>query len=719
MKILSLKASFGRLAGDTLELNSGLNVVTLPNESGKSTWSQFILAMFYGIDTSERAKSGMLPTKTKYKPWSGAPMQGSMDLEWNGRRITIERNSSGRGLMNNFRAFETESGLPVSELTAENCGKTLLGVERSVFERSAFIRQDGLAVTQDSALEQRLQALVTTGDEGASYLQAEKALRDRRNQLGRSRSGQLDHLQQELEQVQSQLQELESLGKSVYTLHQTRQQLESEQAALQKQLAISRAHEAAAKLQQLNQMEQEVRAAELSLQQHRSACEALPNEATLAVLEQQLDNLPQRPTAPGDAPVPPQLPAALQDMNEDQIRQAVSDDLAVLDAQSEAKKPSLLLSIFSALFSIAGIACVFFNLPLGLGLVVIGQVLLQFGLRQQRKIKAENARQAQLQEEILQKYGAADRNGIVQLSERSCAELALYARQTAQYEAAVLAFEQAQRNYETACRAILAQVNAFCPVSDLFEVRPALREIQSKREALLRAETAFRQAEQNYVNLKSALGELPAPDPLLLSQQPIQSPAELKQEDAFKTQQLLNLRSQLDQLEGRRSAIGNSDALSAREEALLEQREATAQHVEALDIALAALNEANREVQTRISPALARLSGEYLAELTAGRYDKVQLNADFSAAARLSGEVVHQDLAYLSAGTADQLYLSVRLAICELTLADHSAPMILDDALAFFDDTRCKAALDLLKKLSEQRQILLFTCQSRESNLLS
>jgi len=182
---------------------------------------------------------------------------------------------------------------------------------------------------------------------------------------------------------------------------------------------------------------------------------------------------------------------------------------------------------------------------------------------------------------------------------------------------------------------------------------------------------------------------------------------------------LLRVRSQLDQLSGRRSAIGSADALSARQEELCEQREALQLHVEALDIALSALNEANREVQTRISPALARLASEYLGELTDGRYDKVQLDADFSAAARLSGEVVHQSLSYLSAGTADQLYLSVRLAICVLTLQEHNAPMILDDALAFFDDTRCSKALELLQKISQQRQILLFTCQGREEKLLS
>ena len=87
MTILRMRASFGCLQNAELTLAPGLNVLTLPNESGKSTWAQFLLAMFYGVDTTERAKAGSIPAKTKYKPWSGAPMAGEIELDWEGRII--------------------------------------------------------------------------------------------------------------------------------------------------------------------------------------------------------------------------------------------------------------------------------------------------------------------------------------------------------------------------------------------------------------------------------------------------------------------------------------------------------------------------------------------------------------------------------------------------------------------------------------------------------
>lgn len=80
MKIHKLTASFGKLNHDTIEFNDGLNVVYAPNESGKSTWCAFIRAMLYGVDSAERAKTGYLPDKIKYAPWSGAPMEGTMEL---------------------------------------------------------------------------------------------------------------------------------------------------------------------------------------------------------------------------------------------------------------------------------------------------------------------------------------------------------------------------------------------------------------------------------------------------------------------------------------------------------------------------------------------------------------------------------------------------------------------------------------------------------------
>ena len=82
MKIKKLSATFGKLKNDSLSFAPGLNIVRAPNESGKSTWCAFIRAMLYGINTSERDKIGHHSDKTRYRPWSGDGMSGTMDLDY-------------------------------------------------------------------------------------------------------------------------------------------------------------------------------------------------------------------------------------------------------------------------------------------------------------------------------------------------------------------------------------------------------------------------------------------------------------------------------------------------------------------------------------------------------------------------------------------------------------------------------------------------------------
>ena len=95
MRIYSMTATFGKLSHETLYLEPGLNVIHAPNEWGKSTWCAFLVAMLYGIDTRQKNTKTALADKERYSPWSGEPMSGRMELNWNGRDITIERSTKG------------------------------------------------------------------------------------------------------------------------------------------------------------------------------------------------------------------------------------------------------------------------------------------------------------------------------------------------------------------------------------------------------------------------------------------------------------------------------------------------------------------------------------------------------------------------------------------------------------------------------------------------
>ena len=233
MKIYSMTATFGKLENETLTLQPGLNILQAPNEWGKSTWCAFLVAMLYGIETRVHTTKTALADKERYAPWSGSPMSGSIQLCWNGRDITIQRQSKGKGFLNVFRAYETDTGIDVPELTAENCGQQLLGVEKEVFLRAGFLRLADLPVTQNEALRRRLNALVTTGDESGTADELAQKLKDLKNRCRLNRStGLLPQAEAQRTELEGKLRELKELETLCAQNKQRQTQLEEHHRAL-------------------------------------------------------------------------------------------------------------------------------------------------------------------------------------------------------------------------------------------------------------------------------------------------------------------------------------------------------------------------------------------------------------------------------------------------------------------------------------------------------
>lgn len=209
MMIKKLDATFGKLEGESLELHDGLNVISAPNESGKSTWCAFVRAMLYGVDSSERQKAGFLPDKMRFAPWSGSAMQGSMQLESGGKDITITRTTkTASAPMREFSAVYTGTSVPVEGLNGNNAGEMLTGVSRDVFRRSAFVEQGKVAVTHSAELEKRISAIVSSGDEDCSFTEADSRLRQWQRKRRFNRHGRLPELEDELSHKKQLLAEL-------------------------------------------------------------------------------------------------------------------------------------------------------------------------------------------------------------------------------------------------------------------------------------------------------------------------------------------------------------------------------------------------------------------------------------------------------------------------------------------------------------------------------
>ena len=634
MIIRHMQGTFGTLDGEQLRLDTGLNIIYAPNESGKSTWCAFLRAMLYGIDTSQRARAGFVPDKQKYAPWSGKPMAGELELEQDGKCITIRRWTEAKSApMRAFSAVYTGTDIPVPGLTANDAGEQLTGVSAEVFQRSAFIGQGGLVVTGTPELERRISAIVTSGEEASSYTEADAQLRA---WLRRRRSGQhgaLPELEQRIADTETQLHRLERNAQEQAACAAELRETEAELQTVTDQMNAARQRQRRAALSSMGEEKSNLRTLEQALEQARRDA-----AAKRTALEQTHFGV-QTPDEAGE------------------IAERDAQRAAALAGTAEhGGKPYFWIAalVLAALCAVLGYLVAQPLYYAAIALAAAALVLL---------IAAANGRQRAQQAsaalgKLLRSYGAQDADGIY-------------------YQAEV---------HRAAYRACAAAMET---------ERRAAAALEDAREHQCETHERLLQS----LDFESGTGEAAA----------------LYQRRSALESVRTRLRTQQAQLTGAALAVGDPMALKCEHAQLLEQRDALERQYAALALAIETLGRADAELQSRFSPQLAQKAADYMDYLTGGRYDELVLARDLSAKARSADDPTPRDTAYLSAGTADLLYLSVRLALCELTCpTDDPCPLVLDDTLVNFDDARAKRAMALFREIAQHRQVILFTCHERD-----
>ena len=673
MQFRRLDATFGKLAHTALSFSEGLNIIEAPNESGKSTLLAFLRAMLYGLPTRER---GTLADKNRYAPWSLAPMQGTLELSCALGDITLQRGTArANSPMGRFSAVYTGSGETVDGLSAAGCGEALLGVPCEVYERSAFIRQSSLSVDGSAELERRIAALITTGEEGGSYTEAAAVLKKQLNARKYNRSGRIPALEAEISALERTQEELAALAARRAEAEDTLRALDTEQAQLESQLRAHDLCDARDARRAVTEAERRWQSAEAEAERLRRAmtADAAPSREALAQARAKLDAL-----------------AALRSEADGALAQktGAEEALAAFDA-APAKRPRSLLPL--AFIALAAFFCCLLLPQFSGAAALIGRALtgaaaiVLFALDALRRSKARAAH-------------AARRETLVQ------------AVRDAQSAAAAQ-----QRLLDSAERELLALLPAAAGTQTETYLRAAL----ARHDALDACVHEAQSARIRYEAL-AARDIPPAAGADETAERPARTRAELQAALGALQERRREAQSARDYTEGRSRAIGEDASLAA---SLDEKRASLARlraEYDAIALAMDALQSANTALQNRFSPALSRRTAELFSRLSGGKYDRVLLDRGFGAQAGERGEAVTHDAQLLSCGALDQLYLAVRLAICETVLpADDPPPVVLDDALVRFDDARCRAALELLLEESKTRQILLFTCQHRESAYLA
>lgn len=728
MKIKTMTATFGKLQGERLTLEPGLNVITAPNEGGKSTWCAFLKAMFYGIDTRDRDRKGHLADKNRYQPWSGAPMEGEITLEWQGQDITIRRGPRGNVPFGSFSAVYTGTEEPFPGLTTDTCGQMLLGVGREVYERSAFIGQSGtLAIRSAPELEARIAALVSSGEEDVSYSQVERQLKEWLNRRKVNKSvGRIPQLEEEQAELARSAGELSQLNDQLNQLEGERAQAARKHAFCTRQLAL---HKAIAQrkldLQYTQARNDEAQAqAQLdALLSEQARFGPIPSRDALKRAQGELAFL--KALEPEIRQGQEELALAQQAL--ERARQAAQDDhfpgmtgeeaVRKGERDSESSRSGMARKAASrrnfALLQIVGVVA-------GAALAIfgpfwwLGPIAYVLCAAASALVFTNGTKSARQAAKILERYGVDDVEEIAALAGNYQQRMAAADQAAQQVRMIQGGLKDRQARLENSRQELFRFVHTFAPeVKELFGVSAALSRALNlgERETLARSKL---EGAQRLTQALQAQGgrELTEETPL---SQPTLSLEQAAQETGRLQVELERLDRALNQARGKQQALGDPAILSARLEQVEKELERRRREYQAISIAMETLQQANAQLQQRFSPQLNRAAGALLKRLTGGKYHALSLDKELEASASGERDVLPHSALYLSKGTVDQIYLAVRLAVCDLCLPD--APLVLDEALAAFDDVRAKRALELLQELAEQRQILLFSCHNRESQL--
>lgn len=176
-----------------------------------------------------------------------------------------------------------------------------------------------------------------------------------------------------------------------------------------------------------------------------------------------------------------------------------------------------------------------------------------------------------------------------------------------------------------------------------------------------------------------------------------------------KTTALGELKSQLAGIGSGTAAV----AIAAQIQSELAKIESLAREYALLRVSSTVLQKAIEQFGEQNKGELLGMAGDYFATLTHEAFSGLVIDYDDDRpviAGRKPNVPAPIRVESMSEGTADQLYLALRLAYLSTWIDRHEPlPLILDDVLMAFDDNRAEAALQAFSTLSEKTQIILFT----------
>lgn len=261
----------------------------------------------------------------------------------------------------------------------------------------------------------------------------------------------------------------------------------------------------------------------------------------------------------------------------------------------------------------------------------------------------------------------------------------------------------------------------------LDEVYSRLEEIEAKIEYKEGLKNKLNSVEENCKLLLKGRDILEVKNGLLYEESEVEnevynSEEEILNEIKLKNNDLLNIEKEIKDVE----YLISSKELTCRSLFLIDEEIAEVKgkikslekKLKGIEIATNYMEKAFKELQKSFGPVINKKVEDIFKDVTKGAYKDLRVSEDYNLVVKDTKSNKIMDASYLSSGTYDQIYLALRLGIIDIIFEDKKVPIILDESFTQYDDNRLKTMLDIIYKRVYKNQIILFTCQKREINIL-
>ncbi len=765
---------FGKFSNKVISFNEGFNLIHANNGEGKSTLMSFIKLMFYGNCGAGKSSDILKNPRKKYTPWNNSKMAGAIEFESNGNSIRLYKEfkkstASDKITIHNLSTSET---LPFSN--EREVGSVFFDMELGEFERSVFVdKSSGFSSDASSdGLAMRIANLSVSGDENISQKVVSSRLNAAKEELV-SKSGKKGILVETEALLESLIQEKESFlafEDEQKILAEKTNQLEVEikkldnlknvknaaksltayrllqDKLLKRQEKLSHLKKYCSNLGVLRSVHAECTSIKHTLLDAISNAHNFSNKQQNLISENSLSLLKDMDKSIN------LIKADIECINSEIKPLQAEYNKALESAKARIKSKRIFWLVFSILSLLASVFLGVFVHIAGFSLILFSVISAIFSIRlsfnaEEKASTDENVKalNSQIDDIIFKKLQClpascsdfSPDNIEAILTSKFNSESELFYAQLSQYDCLSLeeltnkississAYLNATNNVDSlkaqfvSCISSIFETTSYIDAEKTYaDINQQLSELDSVSHDI---ETISTSLNVDNVSLNSITNQVEALNNLVNAGTDDTSFSDINYDEI--EDKINVLRSNLKELYMLKKApktsisqINNRIDETTKKLAFLKNR------YENLTLAIETLDMAISETNHGLGPYLNKKTGDYLNEISDGKYSEVLVSRDLEIQAKHNLDSEYHEWKFLSQGEIDKVYLALRIAATDVIAENHeNLPLFLDDILSQYDEESCWKALEFLKNYLQNSgsisQILFFTCHSHIADM--